>query len=51
VSGTNEILAIGAILVLLGALAGLALVRARDLHTAAAVAPYHSDPALQPTAS
>jgi EmrB/QacA subfamily drug resistance transporter len=32
VSGTNEILGIGSVLVLLGAVGGFALVRARDLH-------------------
>jgi EmrB/QacA subfamily drug resistance transporter len=50
VSGTNEILAIGSALVLFGAIAGLVLVRTRDLHQPAATPP-DRDPALQPTAS
>jgi EmrB/QacA subfamily drug resistance transporter len=50
VSGINEILAIGSILALLGALAALALVRARDFHRAAA-APGQPEPISQPTAA
>jgi EmrB/QacA subfamily drug resistance transporter len=46
VSGIDDILAIASVLVLLGAIAGLVLVRARDLHHPAA-AP-ERDPALQP---
>jgi hypothetical protein len=51
VSGTNEILAIGSVLVLIGAIAGLALVRARDLHQGTTAAPPERDPALEPTAA
>jgi len=51
VSGTNELLAIGTIVVLLGAVTALALVRARDLDQPPTIAPYHPDPVLQPTAS
>jgi EmrB/QacA subfamily drug resistance transporter len=51
VSGTNEILAIGSILVLLGAIASLALVRGRDLHQPATTAPPERDAAPQPAAS
>jgi predicted MFS family arabinose efflux permease len=46
VSGTGEILAIGSILVLLGSLAALALVRARDFHRAAA--PSHRSTPVAP---
>jgi MFS family permease len=48
VSGINEILAIGSVVVLLGAIAALALVRARDLHQPATVAPHRPEPVLQP---
>jgi EmrB/QacA subfamily drug resistance transporter len=51
VSGTNELLAIGAIIVLGGALAGLALVRARDFHQPARVRPAGQSTAIsQPAA-
>jgi EmrB/QacA subfamily drug resistance transporter len=50
VSATNEILAIGSLLVLLGAIAGLLLVRTRDLQPATAT-PRERDRALQPAAS
>jgi predicted MFS family arabinose efflux permease len=46
-SGTNQILAIGSILTLSGALAALALVRARDFHQPAA-APRQPEPISQP---
>jgi len=49
VSATNELLAIGSVVVLLGAIAALALVRARDLPQPAAVAPHGPEPVLQPT--
>ncbi len=48
VSGTNQILAIGSILTLSGALAALALVRARDFHRPAAT-PSEHEPISQPT--
>jgi hypothetical protein len=51
VSGMNEILAIGSVVVLLGAVAALALVRAHDLHRPATVAPNRPEPVLQPTGS
>lgn len=51
VSGTNEILWIGSVLVLLGSLAALALVRARDFHHAPNPSPEHRAPALEPIAS
>jgi EmrB/QacA subfamily drug resistance transporter len=48
VSGINQILAIGSILTLSGALAALALVRARDFHRPAAT-PSEHEPISQPT--
>jgi len=53
VSGTNEILAIGAIVVFLGSLAGLTLVRARDFYkpAAASVAPEVPELVAQPAGS
>jgi len=51
VSGTNELLAIGSILVLLGSLTALALVRPRDFHEASNPAPRHPNPALEPIGS
>jgi predicted MFS family arabinose efflux permease len=52
VSSTNLVLTIGAVLVLLGAIAALTLVRSRHFHTAAAPAHQPSnDPAPQPTAA
>ncbi len=52
VSGMNELLAIGAAIVLLGAIAGVALVRARDFYRPPAVAPARPpEPVAQPTAS
>ena len=50
VSGINQILAIGSILTLSGALAALALVRDRDFRRPAA-APRKPDPISQPTAA
>ncbi len=50
VSGTNEILAIGSVVVLLGSLAALVLVRARDFHQANAPS-RHEDPIPQPASS
>lgn len=51
VSGTNEILAIGSVLVILGALAGVALVRASCFYRPADVAPVQPETIPQPTAS
>ncbi len=52
VSGMNELLAIGAAVVLLGAIAGVVLVRARDFYRPPAVAPAQPpEPVAQPTAS
>jgi hypothetical protein len=51
VSSTNELLAIGSVVVLLGAIAALALVRARDLHQPATVAPRRPELVLQPAGS
>ena len=51
VSSTNELLAIGSVVVLLGAIAALALVRARDLHQPATVAPRGPELVLQPAGS
>jgi EmrB/QacA subfamily drug resistance transporter len=51
VSATNEILAIGSVLVLLGAIGSLVLVRARDVQQSAAAAPLERDRALEPAAS
>jgi EmrB/QacA subfamily drug resistance transporter len=51
VSGINEILAIGSIVVFLGSLAALALVRARDLHQTPNPVPRDPDPALTPIAT
>jgi MFS family permease len=51
VSGINEILAIGSVVVLLGAIAALALVRAHHLHQPETVAPHRPEPVLQPTGS
>ena len=51
VSGTNEILAIGAVVVLLGALAALVLVRARDFHPAPNSASRQPAGALEPNAT
>jgi EmrB/QacA subfamily drug resistance transporter len=50
-SSTNELLAIGSVVVLLGAIAALALVRARDLHQPATVAPRRPELVLQPAGS
>ncbi len=50
VSGMNEILIIGSILTLSGALAALALIRARDFHRPAATPSKH-EPISQPTAA
>ena len=49
VSGTNEILVIGSVVVLLGAIAALALVRTRDVLQPAPIAPYAPEPLAQPT--
>lgn len=51
VSGTNEILAIGSIVVILGALAGVALVRAKDFHRAPSVVPAQPEAMPRATAS
>src|SRR3954453_22129689 len=51
VSSTNELLAIGSVVVLLGAIAALALVRARDLHQPATVAPRRPELVLQSAGS
>jgi EmrB/QacA subfamily drug resistance transporter len=51
VSGTNELLAIGSVVVLLGAIAALALIRARDLHQSSTVATRGPELVLQPTAA
>jgi len=48
VSGINQILAIGSNLALSGALAALALIRARDFHQPAAT-PSEHQPISQPT--
>jgi EmrB/QacA subfamily drug resistance transporter len=50
VSGTNQILALGSILTLTGALAALALIRARDFHRPATT-PRQPNPISQPTAA
>jgi EmrB/QacA subfamily drug resistance transporter len=51
VSSTNELLAIGSVVVLVGAIAALALIRARDLHQPATVAPRGPELVLQPAGS
>jgi EmrB/QacA subfamily drug resistance transporter len=51
VSGINEILAIGSVVVLLGSLAALVLVRARDFQHAPTSTSPHPVPALEPVAS
>jgi predicted MFS family arabinose efflux permease len=51
VSGTNEILAIGSVVVILGALAGVALVRAKDFYTPPSVAPVRPEGVPQPIPS
>jgi hypothetical protein len=48
---TNELLAIGSVVVFLGAIAALVLVRARDLHQPAPVAARGPELVLQPAGS